>query len=105
MFGLTAEEYSYITLNVVEPLEELGAKAWCFGSRARGDFHPFSDLDIMIEAPSVDISHKLGEIRETLSNSNFPYKVDIVLQSEFAESYKDGYLKDRQPFINNVYRQ
>lgn len=96
-FGLTEEEYQYIRENVVEPLQEKGANIWCFGSRARGDHQDFSDLDLMVES-SEDLSKEIGAIQERLSKSNFPYKVDLVQFSEFAESYKDGYFRDRVPF-------
>lgn len=100
MFGLSVDQYNYILKTVVRPLEQRGAQVWCFGSRARGDFKPFSDLDIMIEIEDVDISNEISEIAEHLSNSNFPYKVEIILLSQFAESYKPGYLKDRKPFAS-----
>ena len=50
---------------------------YLFGSRARGDNSPFSDVDIGILA-SGDISDKLTLLREILEESNFPYKVDLV---------------------------
>jgi predicted nucleotidyltransferase len=40
---------------VVKPLLALGAEVFVFGSRARGDSQPFSDLDLMIEA-ETDLS-------------------------------------------------
>jgi len=96
-FGLSDEEYHFIHKNVVEPLQEKGATIWCFGSRARGDHQKFSDLDLMVES-SEDLSREIGAIQEQLSKSNFPYKVDLVQFREFAESYKEGYFKDRVPF-------
>jgi len=44
----------------------------------------------------VDLSQELGPLSEFLSNSLFPYKVDLVQFSQFAESYKPGYLTDRK---------
>ena len=48
-----------------------------FGSRARGDHSPFSDIDIAIDSKE-DISSDITKLREILENSNLPYKVDIV---------------------------
>ncbi len=80
------------------PLELLGARIWCYGSRARGDYHPFSDLDIMIEAENNISPEKIGNIREVLENSNFPYKVDLVMLSEFANSYIPKYQQEKKRF-------
>lgn len=96
-FGLTTAEYGYITKNVVAPLEDRGGRVFCYGSRARGDHQPFSDLDIMIEA-DADLSALVSELVEQLSNSNFPYKVDLVELRDFAESYKAGYQRDKRPW-------
>jgi len=94
-FGLTQDQYQFIFDHVVAPLNKKGAKVFCYGSRARGDHQPFSDLDLMVESP-VDLSQELGPLSEFLSNSLFPYKVDLVQFSQFAESYKPGYLTDRK---------
>ena len=96
-FGLTESQFQYIFENVVLPLESAGASIWCYGSRARGDHHTFSDLDLMVET-SKNLSREVGSIQELLENGNFPYKVDLVLFSDFAESYKQGYQNDKQRF-------
>lgn len=96
-FGLNDHEYKFIKTEVITPLEQAGAQVWCYGSRARGDFKKFSDLDLMIES-SQDLSRQIGKIHEKLVQSNFPYKVDLVQWAEFAESYKPGYLTDRKIF-------
>ena len=96
-FGLTPSQYQYILDTVVKPLNLLGANIWCYGSRARGNYNPFSDLDLMVESDR-DLSGDLGNIIEQLENSNFPYKVDLVQFMHFAESYKSNYLSERQLF-------
>jgi len=50
---------------------------YLFGSRARGDNTPFSDIDIGFLAKE-DISNKLTVLRYILEEGNFPYKVDLV---------------------------
>ncbi len=52
-------------------------EVYLFGSRARGDFSPYSDVDIAIHSQK-DLSEKLTLLREILKESNFPLKVDIV---------------------------
>ena len=96
-FGLTEEQLQYIQDIVIDPLKEQGVLIWVFGSRARGDHQEFSDLDLMVESEQ-DISAKVGDIQEALENGNFPYKVDIVLSKDFAESYQDNFEKDKVAF-------
>lgn len=96
-FGLTPEEIRYITEIVVLPLERLDARVYCYGSRARGDHQRFSDLDLMVES-SRDLGPELADIRQQLSDGNFPYKVDLVERRHFAKAYEPGYLRDRKPF-------
>jgi predicted nucleotidyltransferase len=86
IFGLTEDEYALIERLVVEPLGQLGVRVWCFGSRARGDHRPASDLDLLVEAHD-DVKGKLFEISEDLIESDFPYKVDLVDQKSLAKSY------------------
>jgi len=62
-------------------------KIYLFGSRARGDNTPFSDVDIGFLA-SRDITDKLTILKEILEESNFPYKVDLVDLSSNRELLK-----------------
>jgi len=96
-FGLTEEQLQYIQDIVIDPLKGQGVLILVFGSRARGDHQEFSDLDLMVESEQ-DISAKVGDIQEALENGNFPYKVDIVLSKDFAESYQDNFEKDKVAF-------
>ncbi|MCB0357644.1 MAG: nucleotidyltransferase domain-containing protein [Bdellovibrionales bacterium] len=96
-FGLTQEQYKYILETVVLPLESNEAIVWCFGSRARGDYKKFSDLDLMVESKK-DQSVLMAKIRETLENSNFPLKVDLVDKNEFAISYLENFNKEKIRF-------
>jgi predicted nucleotidyltransferase len=93
-FGLTEEQYQYIQKIVIGPLKDQGATVWIFGSRARGDHKEFSDLDLMVGSKE-DISSSLGKIQETLEDGNFPFKVDVVLSKDFAESYRESFERDK----------
>lgn len=96
-FGLTEQQYSYIQEIVVLPLRIKGASIWVFGSRARGDHSKFSDLDLMVECED-DVSACVSRIQETLETGNFPFKVDIVLSKDFAESYRESFAADKVEF-------
>lgn len=96
-FGLTENEYQFILSTVISPLKTKGATVWCFGSRARGDQQKFSDIDLMIQS-NTDLSREINYITETIIESNFPYKVDIVQLKDFAESYKINFEKEKIKF-------
>ncbi len=96
-FGLSQDQYQFLC-NTLTPLQQKGAKVWCFGSRARGDFQPFSDLDIMIES-ELDLSNEIAKISELISNSNFPYKVDLVELGNFAKEYRSSFQRDKILFF------
>ena len=96
-FGLSDSQCAFIIEHVVEPLERLGARVWCFGSRARGDYRPSSDLDLLVES-SEDLRAKLFEISEGLVESNFPYKVDLVEEKNLAKSYRAQVERERVLF-------
>lgn len=90
--GLTSDEWNFINSTIVEPLKKQGAKVFCYGSRARGDYKKFSDIDLMVEGPT---NINLFALHEIAQKSNFPYKVDLVHYNDFAEAYKPGYEKDK----------
>ena len=61
---------------------------WAFGSRARHKAKPFSDLDLAIitEQPlSLALSASLSE---DFSNSDLPWKVDVVDWATTGESFR-----------------
>jgi predicted nucleotidyltransferase len=70
-------------------------EVWAFGSRARGTAKPYSDLDLAIlgDAPlSLDVSAILAE---ALSESDLPYKVDIVDWAATGDSFRDIIRRDK----------
>jgi predicted nucleotidyltransferase len=89
-FGLTSDEIALLRKIVMIPLTKWGVKTYIFGSRARGKYHRFSDVDLLFEqAPNQLIPiAEISEIRENLENSNFPYKVDLVDSLNLAASYR-----------------
>jgi hypothetical protein len=49
-----------------------------YGSRAKGNYHERSDVDMVINNSNLD-RHILGKIILDINNSNFPNTVDIQL--------------------------
>ena len=96
LFGLESRHIDLLKAIVIKPLLPTSTKLWVFGSRARGDYQKFSDLDLLV---SGHVSPQLiSSIREALEESSLPIKVDLVCEEELAESYRDGVMRDRVEF-------
>jgi predicted nucleotidyltransferase len=92
-FGLAPEHWSIIMNRLIGPLRDQGASIYVFGSRARGDYKKFSDLDILVDGdvkPSF-----LSSISEELEESALPIRVDIVLSRDLADAYKPNVEQDK----------
>jgi hypothetical protein len=73
---------------VLSFLLEEPVKIVLFGSRARGDSTPSSDVDIGIESRENLDRRVLALLRECIENSCIPYKVDIVDLSETSPDFR-----------------
>jgi predicted nucleotidyltransferase len=65
-----------------------GTRAFVFGSRAQGTARPYSDLDLALEwrlSISLDV---VGGMAEALSESDLPYRVDIVDLSTVEPAFR-----------------
>jgi predicted nucleotidyltransferase len=61
---------------------------WAFGSRAKGTAKMYSDLDLAVitDTPlSFDVS---GALREDFSDSDLPWRVDIVDWATTSEAFR-----------------
>lgn len=90
-FGVDDNSWDILRKLVLDPLKSYGSRVYLFGSRARGTYRKFSDVDLLIEANITNpvTLHQLYEIRSAIEDSRFPYKVDLVDSTELAESYRD----------------
>ena len=71
-------EHAAIVRAVLRRLLPAGARAFVFGSRAQGLARRYSDLDLALEWGGPLGLRLIGEIAEALSESDLPYKVDIL---------------------------
>ena len=55
-----------------------------FGSRAKGNYHEGSDIDLAIKGEKLTLAHH-HELAEMLENLWLPYKFDIVLYEHVDE--------------------
>jgi len=70
-------------------------EVWAFGSRVTGTARRYSDLDLaVITDQPLDFGF-LGELRDAFSESDLPFKVDVVdwgsTSTEFREIIKRNY--------------
>ena len=71
-------------------------RVWVFGSRARGDFRPASDIDLVLDMPdAADFSRLAGQV-EALG---LLYRVDMVRwQDPLEDGFRQQIARDRQLF-------
>lgn len=70
-------------------------EVWAFGSRATGKAKPFSDLDLAILTPAplpLDVSAALAE---DFSESDLPWKVDLVDWARTSEAFRRIIARDK----------
>jgi predicted nucleotidyltransferase len=72
------EDHADIVRGVLRAYLPHGARAYVFGSRAHGEARRYSDLDLALEWEQPLGFDLMSEIAEALSESDLPYKVDIV---------------------------
>jgi len=65
-------------------------KVWIFGSRVHGrTLKPFSDIDLAIIADAPIDSGRLRELKEAFSESDLPYRVDVVDYASASQTFRD----------------
>jgi predicted nucleotidyltransferase len=72
------QEHTAIVRHILRQYLPADARAFVFGSRAHGAARPYSDLDLALEWNRPLGLALLGQIAEALSESDLPYRVDLV---------------------------
>ena len=70
-------------------------EVWVFGSRINGTAQETSDLDLVVIGESPLDFQTLGALRDAFSESNLPYKVDVVDWAKIGEKFRGIILKDK----------
>ena len=65
-----------------------GREVWAFGSRVSGGIKPFSDLDLAIIGNDPLPTAVLADLKDAFSDSDLPFKVDIVDWAETQENFR-----------------
>lgn len=55
-----------------------------FGSRAKGNFHPGSDIDLTLDETGMTLSRRL-QLETDLDDLLLPYKIDLSLRREIED--------------------
>jgi hypothetical protein len=78
-------------------LDELAGQAvriFLFGSRARGQAAPGSDIDIALLAPTRLPRALISRLRESLEESTIPLRVDVVDLGAADEAFRQAVLAE-----------
>jgi predicted nucleotidyltransferase len=95
-FGLNQQTYQQLNTLLLSPIKALGFNIYLFGSRAKGTHHPFSDVDLLLVGDKNNEQEtQISIYRESIENSDFPYKVDIVFDTDLAKSYREQVEKEK----------
>ncbi|MDO4442130.1 MAG: nucleotidyltransferase domain-containing protein [Moraxella sp.] len=83
---LTDKELSMVQgiLAVVIPSHQV----FIFGSRAKGNAKPYSDLDLLIKSDDELDLMTLAELKDAFSQSDLPFKVDICEWAGLDDGFK-----------------
>jgi predicted nucleotidyltransferase len=61
---------------------------FAFGSRIKGTARQYSDLDLCIKGKEPLGLKRFSELQDAFSESNIPYKVDIIDWHTISESFR-----------------
>jgi len=65
-----------------------GREVWAFGSRASGAARPHSDLDLAVMGDAPLDFATLATLRDAFSESNLPFRVDVVDWASADEPFR-----------------
>ena len=78
---------------ILDTLQGEKVKVVLFGSRARGEEYPASDVDVgLLSSGNLD-KKKLVLLREKLEDLNIPYKVELIDLSQTSANFREEALK------------
>ena len=93
MLDLSASEFVCLRSLLARRLP--GREVRAFGSRVQGRAKPHSDLDLVVMAPITDLER--FEFNADLDDSDLPFRVDVVVWQELAESMRAAIGRDSAP--------
>lgn len=83
----------HLTLIIDEIKKNLGKtyspKLYIYGSRVKGGFRPYSDIDLLLKSENYD---EKALVKIDFDSLDIPYKVDFVLEKNLYSKYRDEIL-------------
>jgi len=95
-----AESHAAIVRDIVCRFLPSGVRVFVFGSRARGGARKYSDLDLALAWSRPLGLELLGQLAEALSESDLPYKVDLVDLATVDPAFRERIMAGAIPFPN-----
>lgn len=90
MFGLEKKYINFILKTINQNITCDNASFYIFGSRAKGNYKEYSDIDIAIDLNGEKIpADVLGKILINFEDSTLPYEVDIIDLNSIDENFKN----------------
>ena len=90
--GVTKTERIEID-NILKPYKNK-YKFYCYGSRAKGNFRPLSDLDIMIKGAGKANINDIENLKTLFDNSNLSYVVNLADFYNLSDTFYNLIEKD-----------
>jgi predicted nucleotidyltransferase len=99
-FGLTKKQIHFIKDSIQHHLPAVRTSdIWVFGSRATGTQKRQSDVDVLISPISTPPQSKIDDLKDYFEESDFPYKVDLVSESELSPAYRKAVESQKTPLM------
>jgi predicted nucleotidyltransferase len=76
------------------------AKIYLYGSRARGDYSEFSDIDLAIDAGANKERLDVEEALAVLDGLRIIYKIDVIDLNYVSDEMRSKILKDGVLWVN-----
>src|SRR5207245_1134166 len=90
-------DHRRLVLQILRAHLPQNAKAWVFGSRATGRARRYSDLDLAIDAGRKLTLDEIARLAEAFSDSNLPYRVDLIDWYEIDDRWRQIIVAERVP--------
>lgn len=97
MINVSAQELQIIKSILSEKCPNI--PVWVFGSRVKGTHKPFSDIDLALLTTTPLTIRELTQLELAFSDSDLPFKVDIVDWASCSESFKQIILQKYEVLI------
>ena len=88
------DDHATIVRDILRQHLPAGTRAFVFGSRVNGQARRYSDLDLALEWKRPLGLDLIGQIAEALSESDLPYRVDVVDLLAVDPAFRDRIFAD-----------